>query len=347
MTKLVYAPPRSAAAVVAGLSVVLVALAVPAEARSRTLDLLAPSVVISQPSVAATTAGRVLVAGSATDNTKLKRLEVGVDDGNYKRVKVRRSAWSTWIDTTAYPDGVHDVTVRAWDRAANLATAAVAVVVDNEPDVGTAPMDGSDGGSDPAPTDPPPSDPPPSGSMEMTTPEGTEISVASAGSWTAEQVYGLLKEAGLDSTMGPHLTVKVQDTYPSQTLTSAGTSGGRYAYFSAVIYLKGVSSTFVNKPNDVVTHEVGHVWSLYHLYLSQQADWSSYLEARGLAGNPKLDSTYNWSKLEIIADDYRLLFGSELAISQRPSHLNWEIPDPREVPGLREFFVGTWAVPKP
>jgi hypothetical protein len=36
------------------------------------------------------------------------------------------------------------------------------------------------------------------------------------------------------------------------------------------------------------------------------------------------------------------LFGSSAAISERPTHLNTDIPDPRNVPGLQTFLGSTW-----
>jgi hypothetical protein len=187
-------------------------------------------------------------------------------------------------------------------------------------------------------------------STHMVTPEGTVIDVTTAGSWTAQHVYDLLKQNALPgdfAAIAPKLTIKVQDTYPSQTSTSVSTVDGRYQNFAAIMYLQGGSSTFSSQPDAVVGHEYGHVWTLYHLYLSQQGAWASYLDARGLTGNASLDSSYAWTRQEIIADDYRLLFGSAAAISERPTHLNSSIPDPRNVAGLSSFLTSSWAVAKP
>jgi hypothetical protein len=137
--------------------------------------------------------------------------------------------------------------------------------------------------------------------------------------------------------------VKVQDLYPSQVTTVSSSTDGVYSDYQATLYLKGTDSTFTSIPDAAVAHEYGHVWTLYHLYMSQNGDWSGYLNARGLAGNPLLDSSYMWARSEIIADDYRLLFGSPAAISERPLHLNTQLPDPRTVPGLRDFLRYTWT----
>ena len=69
------------------------------------------------------------------------------------------------------------------------------------------------------------------------------------------------------------------------------------------------------------------------------ANPTPYLEAHGLASDPGLGATYAWSPREIAADDYRLLFGSEKAISTRNKHMNNAIPDPRQVKGLVDWMA--------
>jgi hypothetical protein len=78
--------------------------------------------------------------------------------------------------------------------------------------------------------------------------------------------------------------------------------------------------------------------------MSHAGDWSSYLTARGLSGDSRVDSSYAWSKREMIADDYRLLFGTPTAVSQS-TYINPDVPDPRTVPGLKQWFSTVWAVP--
>ena len=179
-------------------------------------------------------------------------------------------------------------------------------------------------------------------------PEGVVIEVSSAGSWTPEDVYRMLVASGRDlDRIGPSLTIKLQDVYATQVTSTASTSGGTFTGFRAVMYLKGVNSTFASQPDAQFTHEYGHVWSLFHLYLTQQGSWDSYVQARGLDGDARLDTSYTWDRREIIADDYRLLFGSAEAIAQRPQHMNSYIPDPRDVPGLREFLQQVWGSTAP
>ena len=126
---------------------------------------------------------------------------------------------------------------------------------------------------------------------------------------------------------------------------SASQTNGVYTSFRATIYLKAVAGTvFPARPDDVVAHEYGCVWALYHLYMSHHGDWSLWLQARGILGDPRVDSTFSWSKNEMLADDYRMLFGSPAAQSEA-AYINPDVPDPRNVPGLRDFFLSVWATP--
>ena len=80
---------------------------------------------------------------------------------------------------------------------------------------------------------------------------------------------------------------------------------------------------------------------MYHLYMTRQGDWSPWLPARGLAGDSRVDSSYNWSKNEMIADDYRMLFGTAAAVSQA-AYINASATDPRLV-GACETSSSGWS----
>ena len=165
--------------------------------------------------------------------------------------------------------------------------------------------------------------------------------------WTAQRVYDILKPNAMDlAEIGPKLTVRVQtDVYVSTASTGVSEVGGVYSNYQATIYLQAKSgTTFTAYPDNVIAHEYGHAWSLYHLYMDKQGDWSSYLAARGLTGDPRVGSTYNWGKDEMIADDYRMLFGTPAAVSQG-GYINPDVPDPRTVPGLSSFLQNNWTTP--
>jgi hypothetical protein len=152
------------------------------------------------------------------------------------------------------------------------------------------------------------------------------------------------------SRIAPTVTVEVQDAYSSQTVTSVMGSAGAYRNFQATIYLQGVNSTFASTPEAVSTHEYGHAWTLFHLYIDHGGDWSSYLSTRWsstdgsvkLGQDSRLWSSYTWDVNEIIADDYRLLFGGAAAISEAPYSLNPYIEAPAQQPGLKQWLATTW-----
>jgi len=274
-----------------------------------------PQVTIATPTAGGAAAGTVTVKGGATGR-RIRRVWIAVDGASYVPASGTTS-WSSPLNTTSYPDGTHILHAKVRDALGHTSTKSISVNFTN---------------SHPSP-----------GPQTMTTPEGTVIDVNSAGPWTADQIYQLLKANGLNSTVGPTLTVKVQDTYPSQVTTSSGTDASGQPTYAATLYLLGVNSAFAATPDAVVGHEFGHVWTLYYLTMAKHGDWTSYLKARGIYGDSRLNSSYEWMPREIIADDYRLLFGSASAISEAPHHLNQAIPDPRNVAGLKDFLQNSWT----
>jgi len=82
----------------------------------------------------------------------------------------------------------------------------------------------------------------------------------------------------------------------------------------------------------------------FSVSMSHAGDWSSYLNERGIANDPRLDKSFNWSRNEIIADDYRILFGTSAAASEM-AYVNPDVTDPRNLPGLKDWFTNVLAVP--
>jgi hypothetical protein len=282
-------------------------------------DTTAPTVAFAAPTAGATLSGTATVSGSAADDTSVVAVATSVDGGTWTAASGTTS-WSWAWNTTALTNGTHTVAVRATDAAGNATVASRSFTVSN--------TSGS-----------------PTVVDSLTTPEGAKILVYSdASGWTAQQVYDLLRPNAYElDKIGPSLTVKVQAATSSQTSTSVSTSGGIYTSFRATLYLQAkAGSTFTSRPDQIVAHEYGHVWTMYHLYLTRQGDWSPWLSARGLLGDSRVDSSYNWSKNEMIADDYRMLFGTSAAISEA-GYINSEATDPRLVPGLKDFFLNGWA----
>jgi hypothetical protein len=281
-------------------------------------DTTAPAVSISSPLGGSTVSGTITVSGSAADNAGLARVELAVDGGAYSSVQ-GTSTWSYTVDTTALAGGSHVLTARATDTSGNVSTASVTVTVSNGLPAGIA--------------------------QKLVTPEGATIEIATGVSgWTTQQVYDLLKPNAYElSLIGPSLTVEVQTQYATDTSTGVAEVGGVYQNYKAIIYLQATpSSVFTTRPDYAIAHEYGHAWATYHLYMTHAGDWSSYLNFRGIASDPRLDTSLSWDRSEMIADDYRMLFGTAAAVSEG-AYINPDVPDPRTVPGLRDFLANTWG----
>ena len=91
-------------------------------------------------------------------------------------------------------------------------------------------------------------------------------------------------------------------------------------------------------------HEYGHAWSLYYAHMVQQdPSLTTYVEARGLTADARVNSSYAWSVAELVAEDYRQLFGTESA--RAVAQMNRELPFAVDVPGLRDFLASTFLTP--
>lgn len=285
-------------------------------------DTTEPRVAVLAPTAGATIGGTTTISGTASDNVAVAKVETSVDGAPYEPA-TGTANWSYSLNTTALSNGSHTIAVRATDTSGNVASTTEGVNVQNSSAL-------------------------PSGVKEqLVTPEGVTIQIYSdVTGWTAQRIYDLLRPNALElATIGPMLTVKVQTQYTSMTATSVSETGGIYYNFQATIWINaGATSNLNSIPDEVLAHEYGHAWSLYHLYISHGGNWSSYLSARSLAADSRVDSSYAWDRRELIADDYRMLFGTPAAVSEM-SYINWDLPDPRTVPGLRDFLLNVWAAP--
>jgi hypothetical protein len=48
-----------------------------------------------------------------------------------------------------------------------------------------------------------------------------------------------------------------------------------------------------------------------------------------------------WNRSEILMEDYRLLFGTAAAQNEM-AQMNYQIPDARQVAGLKDFLSSSW-----
>jgi hypothetical protein len=88
----------------------------------------------------------------------------------------------------------------------------------------------------------------------------------------------------------------------------------------------------------VVAHEIGHV--VQHLLMPKSRPdlWETYMALRGLPSEAAEGSgEHAWRPAEIFAEDFRILFGDDLARCGGNVE-NHEIAGPEQVGGLREFI---------
>jgi hypothetical protein len=131
-------------------------------------------------------------------------------------------------------------------------------------------------------------------------------------------------------------------TTGSVTVTSTASSNGIYSDYHAVSYVGYFS--WLENGDAALAHEYGHAWSRYYACMVQQdSSMSTYLVARGLFGDPRINTSYAWSTDEMIAEDYRQLFGSLAA--QQDTQMNREIPAAKDVPGLGDFLANVFTKP--
>ena len=332
--------------------------------RTASTDTTAPTVSISTPAAGSTTGSAVTVAGVASDSSGISSVSLQVDGGAWQPA----SGYSSWsVPLSGFSAGAHTVTAKALDPAGNAGTASRSFTVSTptttpSPTPSPSPTTSPSPSPSPSPTtspSPAPTGTTSTGSAPSTqgswvSPEGMTINVSTAGPWTIAKVYQLMLNAGAApgdfARVAPTITVNVQDTYSSQSVTSVMGSAGAYYDFMATIYLQGVNSTFATTPDTVSTHEYGHAWTQFHAYIDHGGDWSGYLGTRWsstdgsvrLGQDSRLGSSYTWDVLEIVADDYRLLFGDAAAISGSTNSLNPYIEPPAQQPGLRDWFLKTW-----
>ena len=156
----------------------------------------------------------------------------------------------------------------------------------------------------------------------------------------AQAIYDDLMQGGL---IGPEAqTVTVAFDWGAQGDNASMSISGTPGYYSDFRATLAVSWTrWLTDADDTLFHEYGHAWSMYYAYLMQQSDQlDSYLKARGIAGDSRLDSSHAWSRYEMIAEDYRELFGSAGAAAYPQE--NADIPPAAQVPGLRDFLATTY-----
>jgi hypothetical protein len=146
---------------------------------------------------------------------------------------------------------------------------------------------------------------------------------------------------GLVGPEARFITVRFDLSQSAQTAAGWQGAPGTYTSFAAIVYAG--YDFWLDGGDRGLSHEYGHAWSYYYdRIVQQESAFQRYLAARGLAGDARVGSEYKWYPAEMIAEDYRELFGSENA--KLAWHLNRDIPAPDDVPGLRYWFLTTFTV---
>ena len=117
---------------------------------------------------------------------------------------------------------------------------------------------------------------------------------------------------------------------------------GTYSGYSAIVTIDWI--TWLSAGENALFHEYGHAWSGYFsLMVQRDPKLTGYLTARGLAGDPRVDGSYGWSRYELIAEDYRQLFGTPAA--RVGGQANGELPPASDIAGLRDYLATTFRQP--
>jgi len=169
----------------------------------------------------------------------------------------------------------------------------------------------------------------------LNTTEGTRIEMYTT-QITAQAVYDLFKRNGLNAEVGQTLGL-VQVWDDGGTTSALGFSFVDGAWVPTAS-MRLTAANLGMYPNFSLGHEFGHVFAHHYLWRVWSGSWDSYLRARGLYGDSRLDSSYEWRQTEIFAEDYRQLLASPEAWQEAPSQLNKQIPLASEVSGLQAFL---------
>lgn len=155
----------------------------------------------------------------------------------------------------------------------------------------------------------------------------------------AMDVYNDIMQGSLITKETPLTTVLFGYDAYGRDVESIGGGPGNYSNYTSTIYMPYTS--WLTGGDQILFHEYGHSWSLYYAYIVQQdPNLTAYLQARGIAGDPRLGTSHAWSPRELIAEDYRQLFGTPNA--QALPQENTDLPPASQVPGLKEYLMGAF-----
>lgn len=160
----------------------------------------------------------------------------------------------------------------------------------------------------------------------------------------ANQLYAALQQAQfMGKAASPYTTISFdRGVDPNYTSYSCVGTPGAYTSYSDVTTL--TYSGWRDQFDDFLFHEHGLEWGMYTACMVQQdLSLRAYLTARGLLGNPLIGTSYAWDPSEMLAEDYREVFGTANASSY--PQLNTAIPLASGVPGLKNWLEYTFTAP--
>lgn len=157
---------------------------------------------------------------------------------------------------------------------------------------------------------------------------------------TAGDVYAELAKGALVGGEAATTVINFDLGTGDHCVSRTTEAGGHYSNFSAgcnIDYRK-----WLEFGDTYLFHEYGHAWAVYHQYIVQQnPSLAGYLVARGIdPGDTRLGTSHAWSVHELLAEDYRTLFGSPTA--RTASQENTDLPPASTVAGLREYLSTTF-----
>jgi len=122
--------------------------------------------------------------------------------------------------------------------------------------------------------------------------------------------------------------------FPRSNVLVSSTSGNR-VFLSPHVYQPSDASVAY-----IVAHEFGHVFQNRYLPYDDQTRWQGYRSLRGIENETiyHAGATHANRPVEIFAEDFRVLYGSELAHFDGRIE-NTSIQPPSMVPGLYSFFA--------
>jgi hypothetical protein len=155
----------------------------------------------------------------------------------------------------------------------------------------------------------------------------------------ARELADRLSQVSLLGAEGANTTVVFDLGDQDVTVSSVNGSAGSYSNYTATVRL--TLAGWLETGDRILDHEYGHAWSKYFATIVQQdAAFTGYLQARGLTGDSRLGTSHAWDPAEMIAEDFRQLFGS--ATGAAPRQENGNIPAAAAVAGLRDYLSTTF-----